>query len=497
MSRFELNSGGLVVGMSRDGKHVYCKADDTHTLTIGATRSGKTRDVVLPSICVQALAGESMVVVDPKAELYLYTYPFLERLGYEVITIDFKHPRQSNQYNFLQPVIDAVNMGDTALAITRARDIATMLVPDRPETHTDPIWINGERSVLTTAILAVVINNPQNPEFQNLANAYRFLVEMGKPVGHYGKLPLSVFLQNMPPDHPARLVSGISEVAPSKTRGSFFASGGSTLNIFSDPAIHSMTSMTDFDCYATGERKRAIFLILPDHKSTYYPVAALFVFQLYQMLVEYSDQRGGRLPRRVNFILDEFGNFVKIPDFDKFLTVGGGRGIRFHLFLQDFNQLDERYNDKVGKTIRANAETWIYLQTDNTQTLEELSKMLGKYTVKTASQSSSLSEATKYSSSASYNLTGRDLLTPDEIKRIQRPYQLVITRAGPCIMYAPDLSQTLWNDMLGLGDQEHNRQVMMLRNKRRPTRELKTAYWNIWDLYTALILQQSKGDDSE
>lgn len=497
MSRFALDSGGLVVGMSRDSKHVYCKADDTHTLTIGATRSGKTRDVVLPSICVQALAGESMVVVDPKAELYLYTYPFLERLGYEVITIDFKHPRQSNQYNFLQPVIDAVNMGDTALATTRARDIATMLVPDRPETHTDPLWINGERSILTTAILAVVVDNPHRPEYQNMANAFRFIVEMGKPVGRYGKLPLSAFLQNIPPDHPARLVSGISEVAPSKTRGSFFASGGSTLNIFSDPAIHSMTSMTDFDCYATGERKRAIFLILPDHKSTFYPVAALFVYQLYQMLVDCSDQRGGRLPRRVNFILDEFGNFVKIPDFDKFLTVGGGRGIRFHLFLQDFNQLDERYGDKVGKTLRANAETWIYLQTDNTQTLEELSKMLGKYTVKTASQSSSLSEATKYSSSASYNLTGRDLLTPDEIKRIQRPYQLVITRAGPCIMYAPDLSQTLWNDMLGLGDQEHNRQVMMLRNKRRPTRELKTAYWNIWDLYTALILQQSKGDDSE
>lgn len=490
LSELDSGSGGLIVGMSQDEKRIYCKSDDTHTLTIGATRSGKTRNVVLPSISLQALAGESMVVVDPKAELYLYTYPFLERLGYEVVTIDFKNPLKSNQYNFLQPVIDAVNMGDVPLGITRARDIATMLVPDRPETHTDPLWINGERSILTAAILAVVIDNPQRPEYQNLANVYRFIVEMGKPIGNH--LPLSWYLNSLPAEHPAKLVAGISQVAPSKTRGSFFASGGSTLNIFTDPAIHTMTATTDFDCYATGERKRAIFIILPDHKSTYYPVGALFIYQHYQMLVDCCDKYGGRLLRRVNFICDEFGNFVKIPDFDKFLTVGGGRGIRFHLFLQDFNQLDEKYGDKVGKTIRANAETWIYLQTDNTQTLEELSKMLGKYTVKTAGQSSSLSENIKYSSSASYNLTGRDLLTPDEIKRIQRPYQLVITRAGPRIMYAPDLSRTIWNDMMGLGNPEHNRQVMMIRNQKRPARKPQTAFWNIGAIFTALISQQSK-----
>ncbi len=92
MKLSELDLGGLILGSSQDGRKLYCNTDDTHTLTIGATRSGKTRNVVLPSICLQSLAGESMVLVDPKAELYLYTYPFLERLGYEVITIDFKNP---------------------------------------------------------------------------------------------------------------------------------------------------------------------------------------------------------------------------------------------------------------------------------------------------------------------------------------------------------------------------------------------------------------------
>lgn len=482
MNLSELERGGIVLGMKEDKSQLYCSTDDTHTLVIGATRSGKTRNVVLPSICNLALAGESMVVVDPKAELYLYSYPFLERLGYEVVAIDFKNPLKSSRYNFLQPVIDAVNLGDNALAVSRSQDIAVMLVPERPETHTDPLWINGERAILTASNLAVVVDNQNRPEFQNLPNAYQFVVGMGRP-GPRGELPLSRYLQYLPQDHPARLVSGISEVAPSKTRGSFFASGGSTLNLFSNPAIHTMTAATDFDLYTTGERKRAIFIILPDHKSTYYPIAALFIYQHYQALVDCCDKHGGRLPRRVNFILDEFGNFVKIPDFDKMMTVGGGRGIRFHLFLQDFNQLDEKYGDKVGRTIRANAETWVYLQTDNDQTLEELSRKLGKYTIK----SPSLSGSTGGNTSASYNLTGRDLLTADEIKRIQRPYQLVTSRAGPCIMYAPDLSQTLWNDMLGLGDPEHNRRVIMARNARRTTREVQTAYWGIWKKYQALI----------
>lgn len=478
----ELDKGGIVLGMEKDGSRLFCNMDDTHTLTIGATRSGKSRGIVLPSICVQALAGESMVVVDPKAELYLYTYPFLERLGYEVVAIDFKNPLKSTRYNFLQPVIDAINLGDDALAVNRARDIATILVPDRPETHTDPIWINGERSILTASILAVVFENQNRPECQNLANVYRFIVEMGRP-GLKGALPLSRYFDGLPKDHPALLVAGISEVAPSKTRGSFFASGGSTLNLFTDPAIHTMTAATDFDLYTTGERKRAVFIILPDHKSTYYPIASLFVYQHYQTLVDCCDKYGGRLPLRVNFICDEFGNFVKIPDFDKFMTVGGGRGIRFHLFLQDFNQLDEKYGDKAGRTIRANAETWIYLQTDNDQTLEELSKKLGKYTVKTPS----LSGSTGGNASASYNLTGRDLLMPDEIKRIRRPYQLVTSRAAPCIMYAPDLSKTIWNDMLGLGDESHNSRVIVSRNTRRPIRKIETAYWGIWKIYQALV----------
>ena len=266
-------------------------------------------------------------------------------------------------------------------------------------------------------------------------------------------------------------------------RGSFYTSALTTLELFSDPYIHSMTSVTDFDYGMTGDKKRAIFLILPDERSTYYPLAALFVYEQYQALVQAADKRGGRLPIRVNFNCDEFGNFVKIPDFDKFITVGGGRGMRFNLYVQDTSQIYEKYGKLPGQTILSNCENWIYLQSYNQDTLEELSKRLGNYTIRNPNTSSS----TGGNSSGGYGLTGRRLLMPEEIAKIGRPYQLVSGRNGRHkIMFAPDISQTPFNRLLGMGDPEHNRQL--LERQLNTARELpqKISYWDLPEKYVAI-----------
>lgn len=471
--------GGLVLGWSKNRKKIFYNPEDTHSLIIGATRSGKSRHVVLTSIGLTALAGESMVLVDPKSELYLYTKPFLETLGYEVIAIDFKEPNRGNRYNFLQPVLDAVNMQNLSLAVSCARDIAKLLVPDKENTTTDPLWPNGERAILTVAILAVCLEI-DNPRWQNLDNARHFITTMCAPRGQGQEIPLISFLEKLPEDSPLRAAMGIARISPEKMRGSFYSSALTTLDLFNDPHIHAMTASTDFDHLATGDRKRAIFVILPDEKSTYYPLASLFVFQQYQILVRRADENGGRLPRRVEFFCDEFGNFVRIPDMDKAITVGGGRGCRFHLFVQDDNQIYEKYGEKLGKTMLANCETWVYLRTDNTDTVAEIGKRLGKYTVK----SPSLSASTGGQSSASYNLTGRDLLTPEEIQRIRRPYQLVMSRAAPAMMYAPDISKTFFNRMYGMGSKRHNQKLMKYRNSLRHTRIPFVSYWDGWKPYT-------------
>lgn len=492
--RCTTESGGLTIGMSADGRKTYYTPEDTHSLIIGATRSGKSRNLVLPSIGLTALSGENMIMVDMKGELYTDTRYFLAAQGYEVIAIDFANPQYSNHYNFLQPAVDALNRGETAKAVTAVRDMATMLVPDNRTSES--IWVDGERATLTLASLICAHDNPDHPEFQNLANVQQFITNMCQPVGPYGLLPLNLYLKMLPDDHPAKLSMGISNIAPSKMRGSFYTSALTTLDLFTDPLIHSMTADTDFDPEATATRKRAIFVILPDYKKTYHALAALFIYQQYQILAEYADKHGNRLPRRVHFFCDEFGNFVKIPNFDTLMTVSGGRGIRWHLFIQATEQLDEKYGDKIGRTIRANAETWVYLQSDSDATLKEISDRLGNYTIK----SPSLSGSSTGQTSASYNLTGRPLMRPDELRQhINRPYQLVLTRYAPAIMYAPDLSKTVWNAAYGMGDPEHNRYMTMLRGKdREELFRSERMFWGIWKLYIDKILAASaaeKGDD--
>ncbi|MEG2020261.1 MAG: type IV secretory system conjugative DNA transfer family protein [Oscillospiraceae bacterium] len=461
-----LDSGGMLIGYEKGCKQIYYNSEDTHTLIIGATRSGKTRGEVLPSICIQALAGESMINTDPKGELYLYTYPFLKRLGYEVIAIDFNEPCKSARYNFLQTVIDYINAENMPKAIEAARDIVASLVA---EDRTEKIWTDGQRAILTCGIISVVFDNRLRPEYQNLTNVYYFLAKMCRPNSE-GITPLAAYLHALDDFHPARMTIDISEIAPSKMRGSFYTSALVTLSLFTDPNIYDMTKATEFDIYATGKKKRAIFVILPDEKSTYYPIASLFMYQQYQIMVNDAKATGNRLKQRVHMNCEEIGNFTKIPDLSKQVTVAGGRGIIFNFFLQDFNQLDETYGDKVGKVIRSNAETWIYLQSDNGDTLQELSNKLGKYTIKSIGASSS----TGGNVSTSYNLTGRNLLEVSEIKELNRPYQLVTSRNRPGVFYAPDISKTIFNKLLGMGDKKHNIELTIKRQKRRETRNIST-----------------------
>ena len=247
-----------------------------------------------------------------------------------------------------------------------------------------------------------------------------------------------------------------------------------------------MTNTSDLKLEDFGDKKQVIYMILPDEKSTYYSLASLFVNQTYMQLVKNADCRGGRLKRRVNMILDEFGNFVKIPDFANKLTVGGGRGIRFNLFLQSFMQLDEKYGKETAGTIKSNCETWIYLQADDLTTLEEISKKLGNYTVSTYSLTSSHGKHTTPSSSHSINLTHRALLSVDEIRLISRPYSLITSRNNPAIMEAPDLSKWYFNKLFGLGNKENNRMLREEREKKREVRRSSNEIdtWNIWEYYS-------------
>lgn len=487
-----LKSGGIAVGMSKeaDKEKIYYISDDTHTLTIGATRSGKTRTLVIQSICTLGFAGESIVVSDPKAELFHYTSEFLKKIGYEVICIDFKNAAKSSRYNLLQPIIDAVNAGNMEKAEMYAWDITNILVGDN--VSNEKIWENGEKSTIAAAILCVVVDNAKRPEFQNLTNVYWFVAEMCKTVGN--KMPMTEYVKKLKSSHPARALLSISDVAPSRTRGSFYTSALTTLRLFTSKSIYSITSKSDFDISNIGSQKQALFFILPDEKTTYYPISSLMVSQLYEILVRKSDERGGRLENRVNFVLDEFGNFTKLSDFTNKLTVGGGRGIRFNLFLQSFEQLDEKYNKETAGIVKSNCQTWVYLQADDKNTLQDICDKLGKYTTSAYQLSAQHGRYVNPSSSHSISLVARDLLTTDEIRRVSRPYQIVVSRSHPAMMLSPDLTGWHFNRMCGLGDKEHNRKMREERERKRPILSDVNAeipLWNIW-VYYAKDLQMKE-----
>ncbi|AFA47914.1 VirD4-like conjugal transfer protein, CD1115 family [Acetobacterium woodii] len=483
--RFE--KGGIVLGKKdKKGKErLYFIAEDAHTIVFGATRCGKTRHVVLQTIGLLGLTGESIIATDPKGECYIYTRFFLERCGYKVYALDFKNPKKSHRYNFCQPIIDAVNASDIPKAIDYTWDLVSILVG---EAKGEKLWTNGEASIIAASLLAVVIENKKKPQYQNLTNVYYFIAEMCKPPKQGEEMAIVKYMNRLKikdPTHPAVGLLAISEISPSRTRGSFFTSALTTLRLFTNPLIADMTCQSDFRPADAGMEKTAIFLILPDGKLTYHPIAALFCAQLYTLTTEEADlHHGGRLPIRMNFVLDEFGNFIKWPDLTTQLTAGGSRGIRFNFWVQGSSQLEEKYSKEEARTIKGNCENWIYLQTDDAETLKEISDKLGPYTTSSYSISSSQQKHQSASSSQSLNLISRPLLLGNEIGKIDRPYSLVTSRNDPAMMTAPDLSQWFFNDMYGLGDEIHNTKMIKQRQAQREERVIKDLdLWGIWNIY--------------
>lgn len=475
----QIDSGGLVVGkreLSKGRELVYYIKDNIHSISLGATRSGKTRHEVLESIGLDGLAGNSMVITDIKGELYDYTAPFLREQDYEVRVLDFDEKELSDKVNPLQPIIDLIDTGKIPEAIDATWDLVSQMVG---EAKGEKIWNNGECSTIAGAIMAVCYDNkkPEYHRYRNLTNVYYFLTEMCSPI--QGVMPLQLYIASLPNNHPAKGMFAVAGLAPEETRGGFYTSAVLTLRLFTNPMIYNMTNQTDFSFEDIGNRRMALFIILPEDKLTYHPIATLIITQMYSSLSQYAKSMGGELPRIVDFICDEFGNFAKIPSFPQMLTVAGGKGIRFHLFLQDYAQLDKVYERDDAKTIRNNCEIKVYLRSADAETREIVSKELDEYTTK--GYSINYGKDTKEGSS-NVNLVGRRLLTAEEVGRIKRPYSLIISSNHPAIMYAPDLSKWSFNQRFGMGSRQHNIKLRMQRHgERTPREQQEICLWGMWE----------------
>lgn len=300
-----------------------------------------------------------MLISDVKGELYLYTAEKLKELGYDVIAIDYINFLKSNKYNYLDIIINAVEDDNIPLAESLTDDMVNILVEKNDKT--EPIWLNGERSVIKTAIMAVVLENKGRREYQTLANAYYFVAEMFKP-DRFGRMPIDEYMDSKEANNPIKKFFAVAGTAPSKTRGSFVAAALSTLQMFINEYVASNTQKSDFNLRDFATKKTAIYILLPDDRETYHKLGSLLVQQLYTSLVEASRKDGGELRIRMNFILDEFANFTKIDTFQSMLTVSRSRNIRFIICLQSFAQIEERYGKEGAQNILDNMALY-YLKT--------------------------------------------------------------------------------------------------------------------------------------
>ncbi|MBS3949566.1 MAG: type IV secretory system conjugative DNA transfer family protein [Peptococcaceae bacterium] len=429
-------TGGFVVGVKKrrlfGAFDAWVDKADTHCLVIGATRSGKSRRIIMPTIWTLGRAGESMVVTDPKGELHSRSKTYLEQRGYRVVRIDLRDPHCGLRWNLLQPIIAAMESGDASAAGQAAWDAAHTITYQRPH-QGDPIWPQAQESLTAALMLAVAAEAAAGSK--NMAECYNLLFELG---GGDGEM-LDAFLRSFPPGHPARSAYGVAGLSSERLRSSIFTGTAAQLRLWADPAVKWLTAENETDVGMVGNEKSAVFLVIPDERGVRNVLASLYISQCYQALADIGNQTGGRLQRRVNFLLDEFGNIPAIPDFDKKLTVSAGRNIRFLLAVQDVSQIKTRYGEAHG-TILGNCATWVYLSTADPETAKMLSAKTGQHTVRTESHSSSTRSSTE--SSTSESMTGRALLMPDEVLRWPKNWALVLqTGQNPAKLRLPDLSQ--------------------------------------------------------
>lgn len=506
------SAGGLVLGKEdiktsifskRVKEKIYHITKDLHALIIGATRSGKTRCIVIQTIIDLILAGENVVVPDLKGELRDYTEDVAKKYGYEVIGIDFIHPYQSKRRNFLEPVIKALQRNDISRAIEETWSLVSQLVGEPPE-NGEKLWNNGEAATLAASIMAVCYDNQDHPEYQNLTNVFYFITEMCSD--YRGALPLQFYIDSLPEEHPAKILLAATKVAAMRTRSSFYVSAIMTLKLLTIPAINQMTNASDFDIEKLIDegKKVIIYLGLPARDKTYFPLASLFLRQISDLIDYVADEKyGGRVPVRWNFIDEEMGNFTKITNMRQQTSFGTGKGIRHFMFIQSYAQLDDVYGEKVSQIIQDNADIKIYLRSPNPTTKKKISEDLGNYTTRSYSKSNNTPSGTFRnggSDGESSNLMGRPLLYPDEVGKLQRPYSLVMSDADPAIMYAPDLSQYAMNEFLGMGDKEHNNRLRQKKAEEHKKNERphnsKMELWGIWNVWKrhidAQILKQQK-----
>lgn len=447
-----LEIGGAPVNYISENELLY-ETEPVHDLCVGATRSGKSRKIVRQLVIICSKAGESMIFNDPKKEMYYDFNSFLKKKEYDTYCLDFRKPEYSNCINPLDPIVECLTGEVLEIddADQWAQDIVTQLVIDNGAG--ERIWIDGQKSLLKSIILAVSQAN-MDINKKNLYSTYQTLALLGseKVFGNKNnmKMLLSAYMESLEETDIARTAFAAVANSPEKTRGSFMTSALNTISLFSSVKLAKMLSKSDFKFKDFANGKKALFIVAPDEKNTYDRIASIIFDQSYQTLVfEANNKPGRKLPKRVHMIYDEFGNMPRIDNMQKKMTVALSRGIIYHLYVQDFAQIDDVYDEKIAKIIRGNCNLWYFISSADLGTCREVSESIGEETIWTESTSGNYNDnATTTGGGVSFQQTKRLLVDANELmtsdNRDGKGIIVKRTYFKPSKVYLPDFSQYKW-----------------------------------------------------
>ena len=403
---------------------------DTHkhrrslnVLVIGGSGASKTRSFVLPNILT---ANTNYVITDPKSEVLLATGGYLKEQGYDVRVLNLVNLEQSDGYNpfcYLRDEKDVLKLVNNLIQSTTPKG----------SHESDPFWTKAETALLQAIILMLFQEAPEYEQnFSMVMRVLEYAEVREEDEGHVSPLDLLFeSIERRKPDSVAVRQYKVFKLAAGKTAKSILVSTAVRLAPFNLPQIQALTDHDDMDLYTLGEKKVALYAVIPDNDNTFNFLVSLLYAQAFQALYYSADQiHHGPLPRHVRFVLDEFAA-MPLPGFTRELATMRSRSISASVIIQNMAQIKELYKDS-WETIPGNCDTILYLGGNESSTHKYVSEMLGKATIDTKTHGQTKGKSGSYSTN--FQMSGRELLTPDEVRKLDNRYALLFIRGASPVM---------------------------------------------------------------